>query len=273
MIQDLKNIPTTAFLATDKQGSVLHQHKPQRQRTCSYTVFGFGPFNETVCFLGFTGTHREKSGAYLMGNGYRGYNTELMRFNSPDSWSPFARGGLNSYAYCQGDPVNMTDRSGHALKISGGVNTAWKIDKSTGWPALLLNKAIVEKIVQNLPDTEGNNLQALAKKTQLVAARESNKAAFNNITNNNYNDIRDAIDEGTFYMKGVSLESAEHRTDELHIQYLKSLWGDTELPPDGRDGRRRAIGRPTIEHREDSLDRLAEQNERVQRIRDLRDNP
>jgi hypothetical protein len=36
-----------------------------------------------------------------------------MRFNSPDSWSPFGEGGINSYTYCLGDPVNGTDRSGH----------------------------------------------------------------------------------------------------------------------------------------------------------------
>lgn len=36
-----------------------------------------------------------------------------MRFNSPDSWSPFGEGGLNYYAYCMGDPVNRTDPTGH----------------------------------------------------------------------------------------------------------------------------------------------------------------
>ncbi|MDB5994231.1 MAG: hypothetical protein JWP42_1367, partial [Pseudomonas sp.] len=34
-------------------------------------------------------------------------------FNSPDSWSPFGKGGLNAYAYCSGDPVNSSDSSGH----------------------------------------------------------------------------------------------------------------------------------------------------------------
>lgn len=36
-----------------------------------------------------------------------------MRFHTPDSWSPFAAGGLNTYCYCLGDPVNHLDPTGH----------------------------------------------------------------------------------------------------------------------------------------------------------------
>ncbi|BAP42779.1 RHS repeat-associated core domain-containing protein [Pseudomonas sp. 21LCFQ02] len=55
------------------------------------------------------------TGHYLLGHGYRAYNPVLMRFNSPDSLSPFAEGGINAYAYCAGDPANRSDRSGHAV--------------------------------------------------------------------------------------------------------------------------------------------------------------
>ncbi len=39
----------------------------------------------------------------------------LMRFHRPDSFSPFGRDGINTYAYCQGDPVNNVDRDCHSL--------------------------------------------------------------------------------------------------------------------------------------------------------------
>lgn len=42
----------------------------------------------------------------------RAYNLTLMRFHSPDSFSPFAIGGRNAYLYCHGDPINSTDPSG-----------------------------------------------------------------------------------------------------------------------------------------------------------------
>ncbi|EIC85448.1 RHS repeat-associated core domain-containing protein [Serratia sp. M24T3] len=64
--------------------------------------------------LGFNGERRDFiSEAAHLGNGYRAYNPILMRFNSPDSWSPFGEGGINPYAYCDGDPVNLSDPSGH----------------------------------------------------------------------------------------------------------------------------------------------------------------
>ncbi|MEE1921810.1 RHS repeat-associated core domain-containing protein [Pseudomonas sp. 148P] len=62
--------------------------------------------------VAFNGQLLEPSGCYLPGNGYRAYNPALMRFHSPDHWSPFDRGGLNAYAYCSGDPVNRVDPSG-----------------------------------------------------------------------------------------------------------------------------------------------------------------
>ncbi|MEX2964636.1 RHS repeat-associated core domain-containing protein, partial [Microbulbifer sp. TYP-18] len=51
-------------------------------------------------------------------NGYRVYNPGLMRFHAADSMSPFGRGGVNSYAYALGDPINLRDPSGHFALIS-----------------------------------------------------------------------------------------------------------------------------------------------------------
>lgn len=35
---------------------------------------------------------------------------------APDTLSPFSEGGLNAYVYCEGDPVNHLDPSGHFIK-------------------------------------------------------------------------------------------------------------------------------------------------------------
>lgn len=53
-----------------------------------------------------------RTGLYLLGNGQRAYDPVLMRFISPDRQSPFGNGGISTYAYCLGDPVNRLDPSG-----------------------------------------------------------------------------------------------------------------------------------------------------------------
>jgi RHS repeat-associated protein len=64
--------------------------------------------------LGFNGQWHEPGECWqFLGNGYRIYNPVLMRFYSPDSMSPFGKGGINAYAYCSGEPVNWVDPSGH----------------------------------------------------------------------------------------------------------------------------------------------------------------
>ncbi|WEZ88368.1 RHS repeat-associated core domain-containing protein [Pseudomonas sp. NyZ480] len=80
----------------------------------TYTVYGY-QHNDYLnkAFSGFNGGiwHSELDG-YFMGNGHRTFSTVRMRFNSPDSLSPFDEGGINSYVYCGDDPVNFTDPTG-----------------------------------------------------------------------------------------------------------------------------------------------------------------
>ncbi len=121
----------TLLTAADQQHSVLSALSAAQQQAIAYSPHGHrAPLNHLP---GFNGEQPDPvTGHYLLGNGYRAYNPVLMRFNSPDSLSPFGKGGLNAYAYCAGDPVNRNDPSGHelidtlisAFYIAAGVATA-----------------------------------------------------------------------------------------------------------------------------------------------------
>lgn len=105
----------TLLLATDRQNSVLTELESGDLAKVRYSAYGqrSAELHPTTS-MAFNGEFREPdTGWYLLGNGYRAYNPVLMRFHSPDSLSPFGEGGLNSYAYCVGDPVNHSDPTGH----------------------------------------------------------------------------------------------------------------------------------------------------------------
>ena len=86
----------------------------------SYTPYGFlqNDFPHQQ-LLGFNGELLERySETYQLGNGYRLYSPVTMRFVAPDSWSPFGKGGVNTYAYCAGDPINNLDPDGHVYVVA-----------------------------------------------------------------------------------------------------------------------------------------------------------
>lgn len=106
----------STLLATDLQRSVLHTlTAEQPQHPIAYSPYGHRQTESGLTsLLGFNGERLDPvTGNYLLGNGYRAFDPALMRFNSPDSLSPFGEGGLNSYSYCVGNPTNFTDPSGH----------------------------------------------------------------------------------------------------------------------------------------------------------------
>ena len=87
--------PDTTLLATDQQRSVLQalkvDHLPQ---PIAYSPYGHRTGeNGLLSLLGYNGERPDPvTGCYLLGNGYRAFNPVLMRFNSPDSFSPFGQG-------------------------------------------------------------------------------------------------------------------------------------------------------------------------------------
>lgn len=116
-------LATTALAAADSQLSVLHAH----DIAMAYAPYGHREVPAILSGLpGFNGEQPDPiTGHYLLGNGYRAYNPTLMRFNSPDSASPFGKGGFNAYAYCAGDPVNRSDPTGHAVDLDQMARFAW----------------------------------------------------------------------------------------------------------------------------------------------------
>ncbi|WP_256675646.1 RHS repeat-associated core domain-containing protein [Pseudomonas sp. R5(2019)] len=99
------------LIACDGANTVFQVVAPEHSISLTYTAYGFGlgRFGQA----GFNGEFQESmTGHYGLGNGHRSFNPILQRFNSPDRLSPFGVGGINSYAYCQGDPRNFVDPSG-----------------------------------------------------------------------------------------------------------------------------------------------------------------
>jgi len=118
----------TRLLATDLQRSVLRTlNKETPLQPIAYSPYGHRPVpSGLLSLLGFNGERPDPlTGHYLLGNGYRAFNPVLMRFNSPDNLSPFGIGGLNPYAYCEGEPVLGSDATGH-WKAPGIINSLWK---------------------------------------------------------------------------------------------------------------------------------------------------
>lgn len=116
---------TYYHVGTDLMNSILLMQEPGCQpEDRSYTPSGDVLAGKDVIniSLGFNGERRDPvSGTTHLGNGYRAYNPILMRFNCPDNLSPFGAGGINPYVYCEGDPINRSDPSGHLsiLQIVG----------------------------------------------------------------------------------------------------------------------------------------------------------
>lgn len=104
------------ILAVDENGSVIREHSTSDRELHNYTTYGYASTLPSINTLkGFNGEYFDPiCRNYVLGAGYRAFSSTLRRFNSPDNISPFGLGGWNAYTYCYGDPVNITDPSGHS---------------------------------------------------------------------------------------------------------------------------------------------------------------
>ena len=122
----------SVLFATDRQRSVLKILNTHDIQSAAYTPYGHRRVeHNSSTLLGFNGERIEPATEhYLLGNGYRAFNAVLMRFNSPDTMSPFGKGGINSYAYCRNNPMNLRDDNGHfplGTYINYAVNRARRL--------------------------------------------------------------------------------------------------------------------------------------------------
>ncbi len=147
---------TTLLLASDQQRSVLNALDAARLHPLAYSPYGHRAAQSgLLSLLGFNGERADPvTGHYHLGNGYRQFNPLLMRFNSPDGWSPFGEGGLNAYGYCEGDPVNRSDPTGHrsnvVMRLLKGIANKFGRTPSKLRPAKVKNPVSANKVPADL---------------------------------------------------------------------------------------------------------------------------
>ncbi|WP_262981597.1 RHS repeat-associated core domain-containing protein [Photorhabdus kleinii] len=111
----------TWLTSTDMMGNVLSVTDGNTTESHAFTPYGVrssdtNTADNSVAVTGYNGERLDDTlTQYHLGNGYRAYNPALQRFTCPDSMSPFGDGGVNPYIYCEGDPINLTDPTGHGV--------------------------------------------------------------------------------------------------------------------------------------------------------------
>ena len=123
----------TQIVWGDKQASVFGTVTLKGSRSFRYSAYGCRSgavgFSGVVGYSGYL--YDALAANYILGNGYRSYSPGMMRFLSPDSMSPFGRGGRNAYAYCAGNPVGRIDPDGRFWDSALTVKSAkFKVNSS-----------------------------------------------------------------------------------------------------------------------------------------------
>ncbi|WP_160105484.1 RHS repeat-associated core domain-containing protein [Pseudomonas izuensis] len=175
MTQPNQQNPTrqrTVLLATDLKNSVLAEIDAGNPNRIAYSPYGQQSAQvEVMTWLGFNGELNEVNPEwYLLGNGYRAYNPRLMRFHSPDSFSPFDKGGENAYAYCGGEPVMNSDPSGHYFgffswglgKLSGGLRAVVSKASTFATSAVSNTASTISRSASQVADVLGSSKKALS---------------------------------------------------------------------------------------------------------------
>jgi RHS repeat-associated protein len=208
----------TRLLVTDQQRSVLNVLAAVRRNPLAYTPFGHRPPESgLLSLLGFNGERPDPvTGWYLLGNGYRAFNPVLMRFNSPDSLSPFGEGGLNAYSYCAGDPVNGTDPSGH-ISIKPFMSIFFKNPTGQKYSlpkGILRPEALTIKQLKN----RARHVQRRKKIKDTTTLIKENERA---LQNQNAYTVTDDITDLTESLRGYEMAKRGYHFEEYPNPYLE----------------------------------------------------
>ena len=214
--------PHTLLIAGDENRSTLNILNNNQRHAVAYTPYGYHLQEaDTPQLLGFNGERLDPfTGYYLLGNGYRAFNPQLMRFNSPDTWSPFGMGGINAYAYCKGDPVNRVDPTGHTpalIKRIARFLGVMKPRSTINSPVNMAHDAVPyhKALTQELEDVK--DALITSKKNERLLAIKLEAANSN---------VKDEIQKLALYNKAL-LEA----NNKLKEQARSSVITVTRMPP------------------------------------------
>ncbi|MCC9006136.1 RHS repeat-associated core domain-containing protein [Pseudomonas putida] len=198
-----KEARSSQLFATDEMDSVLVVSTPDgKQNNHNYTPFGYNdklPSGSTA--MGFNGEFiLDNMHLYLLGQGHRGFSTEMRRFIGPDNAeSPFARGGVNAFAYCLNDPVNRKDETG-----------MWSIFKPRTW--FRSNQAKMDQRLESIKIINNTMKKETATLNNLVNKREyEGKTVAPRIVAARKN-LQKTLDRGLRKERGINkyVESKDH---------------------------------------------------------------
>lgn len=155
----------------------------QSSQPIGFTPYGHsGAISLSTITTGFNGTPFDThANCYHLGQGYRQYFPRIMRFSSADRLSPFGLGGLNAYAYCNGDPVNYSDPQG-TTRGSKTNRSAGSITGTEKFPAGLRPDQVThQRIAARSSRTSFGDTPAEAGVNMALALREHEPDLFDNI--------------------------------------------------------------------------------------------
>jgi RHS repeat-associated protein len=203
----------STLLATNLQRSVLHAVGVGQHQKAVYSPYGHrSPESGLMSLLGFNGERQDPvTGHYLLGNGHRAFNPVLMRFNSPDSLSPFGKGGVNGYAYCLGDPVNMVDPMGEFGVFARGIDQLASRSISIGQAARkelsAMKKAVVTKF------SKAPTLAESGRESLLTVTPKSHRAKVT--------EAMASVDESKLYQAGAEYRQAAEKLAKQEVRAAK----------------------------------------------------